>query len=949
MSPYAGGEFHVVPVAEGVADGSVGPDLARAFDAEFPIHWPADATRICLERCFVIGGIAQHLVPVAEDDVPSWLWRHEPEGAATAPRSETSLCQVIDRMAGSWSYHGWKAGYFDSEDDARIFYDECRWLLFHRRISPAIKQWRCAGRYWAYGHDMSVPSTYLTDCRTGAVRRAAATDLPPFDLVINAANGALTGEAGMWDLWRRESEILTHGGHCGVNISGEWPDGSAEGVTRIDDVLAVGDAMARSVTGGAENGRSRRRLTVDGDRPDSCAIAGRAMRKLAETDVDAIGTALARRHVQAILDARTHPGAQRSRKNRSDAGLRLALQSARQALLPEHLIRRTLELADTGWARTADDVLGGEAPDAVAQPACRADDPVTVVRVDDSPANRLVDLVAISAWSGAESGFHFRTAADTWNTCPGSGPVRSASGDGSFMFLDDTASDPWFVNAAAYVGDRGAVDIAGYQHAAELLTVAADVCLMTTTAITPRLARRIWDFRPLALSPASLGQCLMAAGVAYDSGAGRTLCASLCALLTGTAYRVSAQMAGEMGRFPEHAKNAPDMLRVLDRHGDMVANCAHESSPPGLVEAVEECWSEAQRLGALEGFRNAQVSAVCDTGELTALLGGDGAGLYPMASLVGYRRTPAGYWEMRLDAAVTQGLRALGYDESQVADIVRHVVGHGTLAHAPGVNHETLRKRGFTQTAIDAVETALSNADDISSAFNPCVLGADYCRHILGFAGTELHEDGFDMLAALGFSDAGIEAANIYCCGAHTLEGAPHLAPGHLAVFDCAESQGARGARCVPPGSIVRMMAAVQPHISGAIGQVLPVVAATPDVYRKVLAQASQLKLKSITLRRRASGRPVVASAPLRAPQDDRGSASLSLIGGGPGAALPDPDSGVPSHNHSRTDVADGAENTADVTKASRHASSHPARSTASVPSSADAVSSNGMFDVASP
>jgi hypothetical protein len=168
-------------------------------------------------------------------------------------------------------------------------------------------------------------------------------------------------------------------------------------------------------------------------------------------------------------------------------------------------------------------------------------------------------------------------------------------------------------------------------------------------------------------------------------------------------------------------------------------------------------------------------------------------------------------------------------------------------------------------------------------------------------------------------------------------------------VFDCAEPQGARGARCVPPGSVVRMMAAVQPHISGAIGQVLPVVAATPEVYRKVLAQASQLKLKSITLRRRPSGRPVIASAPLRAPQDDRGAASLSLIGGGPGAALPDPDSGVPSHNHSRTDVADGAENTADVTRASRHASSHPARSTASVPSSADVVSSNGMFDVASP
>ena len=201
------------------------------------------------------------------------------------------------------------------------------------------------------------------------------------------------------------------------------------------------------------------------------------------------------------------------------------------------------------------------------------------------------------------------------------------------MFLDDTASDIWLIKATGFLESCGTFDVAGYQHAVELVTIAADLSLMTIAAITPRLARRVWDFRPLSLSLSGLGQCLVAAGVAYDSGAGRALCAGLSALLTSTAYRVSAQMAAELGRFPEYAKNAGDMLRVLDQHNDMVAKCAHDSSPPGLVEAVEETWSEALRLGALEGFRNAQVSVLCDADDLATLLSSEASGLSPIAGL----------------------------------------------------------------------------------------------------------------------------------------------------------------------------------------------------------------------------------------------------------------------------------------------------------------------------
>ena len=960
-SPYEGAEFLLVPVSDDVKVQAARsqhrrePNHTQHTLVEFPIHWSACARKIVLRHCLVHQGIACDLIPIAEGDVPDWLWRHEADETGDEFRGETSLCAVVDRICGGWTYQGWKGGYFDSEADARIYYDECRWLLLNQKISPSIDQWQHAGRHWAYGHDVSTPSTFLTDFRTGAVRRADQADLPPHGLVINATGEALAGDGGVWDLWRREGEILSQGGQCGVNISNLRSAPASRAAAGVAEILDIGDTMARSAGQDETKQPPKRRVTMDAKHPDSDAVARRPVAKMAVTEADSIGTALARRHVQAIIDACTHTRPHKSGKKGPSASLRLALQSARQALLPEQLINRTVELARMGLAQTADDLLGSDQLDFATGFIPSSSDAITVTKLDDasmeqagcegSRLDRLVQSVMIIAWSGIESGLHFETTAEAWNTCRHSGSIGSASGDGSFMFLDDTASHPWLVNAMAFLETDKVFDVAGYQHAVELVTIAADISLMTSTAVTPRLARRIWDFRPLSLSLTGLGQCLMAAGAAYDSGAGRALAASLNALLTGTAYRVSAQLAAALGRFPEYSKNAGHMLRVLDGHSDMVANCAHESLPPGLVEAVEETWSEALRIGTLEGFRNAQLSVLYDAGELATLLNSETSGLSPIARLIIHRQSAAGPYEKKINPAVRHGLRALGYTATQIDAIVRHVAGHATLANAPGVNHETLRKRGFTNSAIDALETALSRADDISMAFIPVVLGEEYCRHMLGFTSAELNDDDFDMLAALGFSDAGIEAANIYCCGAGTLEGAPHLAPEHLAVFDCAEPQGARGARCVTSTAIVKMMGSVQPHISGAIGQVLPMAPGESlDDYRAALTLAWRLKVKSITLQQREPNQITIPPVSENTAAADQALPVLRVIDGSQSPALSavnnseQAESGVPSDAPSRTNVADGSEDTASDSKASRRAFSHAARSAASVSSSADAV-----------
>ncbi|MDC0033639.1 hypothetical protein OAJ57_03645 [Alphaproteobacteria bacterium] len=959
-SPYDGGCFPVGAAYDGVAAAfTISENLGcfrgcRLTAINFPAHWSASAREICLEQCFVHDGIASNLIAVAEEDVPNWLWRHQPDDTAKEFGGETSINAVIDRMGGGWTYQGWKGGYFDSDDDAQTFYDEIRWLLFHQKISPAIRQWQNIGRYWAYGHNISAPSTYVTDYRNGIVRCAEQTDLPPFGQVINSTDGFLAGESGIWNLWSREGDILSLRGNCGANLSKFPPAQSPGAVTGFADILDIGDTMARSACPDVIKRPIKRRLTIDEGHPDSEYVASRPVKKLAEIEANRAGALLAKRHVQAIVDAYTNSEPSQSGKRPPNAGLQMALQSARRANLPEALIERTLKLTETALARAPVDYIGNGYLNS-AEDVQSSGGAVTIVRLAGEPTeetgsndggiDRLFDSVMFNAWVGIESGLHFQSATEAWNTCRHSGPIRSASGDGSFMFLDDTASELWMINAATFMELSGDFDVAGYQHAVELVTITADLSLMTSAAYSPRLARRVWDFRPLSISLTGLGQSLVAAGVSYDSSGGRALCASLGALLTSTAYCVSARMAAELGRFPEYKKNAADMLRVLDQHSDMVADCAQESSPPGLVEAIEKAWSEALRIGAQEGFRNAQVSVLCEAKDLATLMSSQTPGLNPISSLITRRRTQAGFYEKQINLVVPQGLRALGYEEKQIDAIIRHIAGHRTLANAPGVNHETLRKRGFTKSAIDAVEIALWCADDLSMTFTPWVLGEDYCHHMLGFTSAELNDDDFDMLAALGFSDAGIEAANIFCCGAGTMEGAPHLAPEHLAIFDCVEPQGARGSRYVKTTDIVNMMASIQPHISGGIGQALLV---TPNAqlgeYRAILSLAWQLNLKSITIQRRHPNQTAIQPASRVTDVADQAQPTFTVIQGGYSPAISaveiteDAEASVPSTSHSRIDVAHNSNSTTDVAEASRRAFSHAARSTVSVPSSADAV-----------
>ncbi|HEY7243501.1 MAG TPA: vitamin B12-dependent ribonucleotide reductase, partial [Xanthobacteraceae bacterium] len=231
--------------------------------------------------------------------------------------------------------------------------------------------------------------------------------------------------------------------------------------------------------------------------------------------------------------------------------------------------------------------------------------------------------------------------------------------------------------------------------------------------------------------------------------------------------------------------------------------------------------NEAYELGAISGFRNAQVSAIAPTGTIGLVMDCDTTGIEPDFALVKFKKLAGGGYFKIINRAVPEALRVLGYSESQIAEIEAYAVGHGSLGQSPGINHSTLRAKGFTDEAIATVEKALPTAFDIKFVFNKWTLGEEFIVKSLGIDATALLDPKFDLLIALGFTKREIEAANIHVCGAMTVEGAPHLKPEHYAVFDCANPCGRNGKRYLSVESHIRMLAAAQPFISGAISKTI--------------------------------------------------------------------------------------------------------------------------------
>jgi ribonucleoside-diphosphate reductase alpha chain len=861
---YEGIEFRRATSEIRNPDGSL---VFRNHNVEVPTDWSQVATDVLAQKYFRKAGVAaaEDLEPVAELGVPDWLWRQcAREGAVLG--GETSAKQVFDRMAGTWTYWGWKGGYFDSEADARAFFDEVRAMLARQVCAPNSPQWFNTGLHWAYGIDGPSQGHYYVDFQNAElIRSQSAYEHPqPHACFIQSISDDLVNEGGIMDLWVREARLFKYGSGTGTNFSrlrGENEPLSGGGKSSgLMSFLKIGDRAAGAIKSGGTTRRAAKMVIVDIDHPDVEAFID--WKVIEERKVAALvaGSRSAERHLNALLAAAAGFDGADPFEPKTNPALRQAIRAARQAFIPENYIQRVLQLGkqgaraikfevyDTDWDGEAYLTVAGQnsnntvrVSNAFLEAVERDAKWPLHRRVDgklkkEIPARQLWQKIAEAAWHSADPGVQFDTTINEWHTCPASGRINASNPCSEYMFLDDTACNLASLNLLAFRRPDGSFDVPAFEHAVRLWTIALEISVLMAQFPSARIAELSYRFRTLGLGYANLGGFLMASGIPYDSPRGRALCAAVSALMTGIAYETSADMASELGPFLDYSENRDAMLRVMRNHRRAAQGMRegyenlsippvplnHTACPdPVLLDAALAAWDRVIEKGVEHGFRNAQATVIAPTGTIGLVMDCDTTGIEPDFALVKFKKLAGGGYFKIINQMVPPALETLGYAPEQIDDIVRYAVGHGTLKGAPGINHSALRLRGFTDAALEKIEAALPSAFDIRFAFNMHTLGKEYCVEQLGLDPIKLEELGFDMLAALGFDKSAIDAANAHVAGAMTLEGAPHLLPEHLAVFDCASPCGKLGKRYLSWESHIRMLAAAQPFVSGAISKTI--------------------------------------------------------------------------------------------------------------------------------
>ncbi|MFN4259242.1 MAG: vitamin B12-dependent ribonucleotide reductase [Gemmataceae bacterium] len=910
----------------------VNPDGTVVFemkDVLVPESWSQVAVDVLAQKYFRKASVPDQLERVPEEGVPDWLRPSRPaEGAVLG--QETDARQVFHRLAGCWTYWGWKGGYFSSEADAHAFFDEICFMLAHQLAAPNSPQWFNTGLHWAYGIEGPPQGHFYVEPQTLELRRSASAYERPqvHACYILELKDDLVNGSGIMDLWVREARIFKYGSGVGVNASalraeGEPLSGGGKS-SGVMSFLKIGDRAAGAVKSGGTTRRAALMRVLDLDHPDIEEFIN--WKVVEEQKVAALvaGSKLLNRHLNAVMKAcHQWPKPDERLDRHRNQELAKALAEARAALVPTSYLERVLQLAqqgftalrfeeyDTDWNSKAYYTVSGQnsnnsvrVPNAFmeavlqdgpwhlywrteltkARQENRAPRPIKTLRARD-----LWEQIAYAAWSCADPGVQYDTIINEWHTCPADGRINASNPCSEYMFIDDTACNLSSLNLLKfYDQDTQRFDVDAYLHACRLWTLILEISVYMAQFPSESVARKSHDFRTLGLGYANLGALLMVQGIPYDSPAGRAQCAALTAIMHAKAYATSAEIAAELGPFARYEANRDAMLRVIRNHrraayhapveeyeGLSVTPVAINPSdcPEYLLRAARQACDEMVEMGERYGFRNAQVTCVAPTGTISLAMDCDTTGIEPDFALVKFKKLAGGGYFKIINQSVPPALSRLGYTPRQIEEIIRYCQGSGTLQGCPHINAASLKGHGFTDDMLRRVEAQLPAAFDLSFIFTRWTLGDDFCRDRLGFTQEQLEAPGFDLLRALGFSNEQLQEANLYVCGTMTIEGAPHLKPEHYAVFDCANKCGKLGRRFLSAEAHIRMMAAAQPFISGSISKTInmPHEALIEDVKQAYLL-SWQLMLKSIALYRDGSK----LSQPLNTLIDDRESAATT-------------------------------------------------------------------------
>ncbi len=896
-------------------DGSV---VFRMEDVQVPAQWSQVATDIIAQKYFRKAGVPKLLKKVKEKGVPPWLQpsKADSEKLEQLPEkerfsSEKDARQVFHRLAGCWTYWGWQAGYFDSEEDARAFYDELLYMLASQMAAPNSPQWFNTGLNWAYGISGPSQGHYYVDHKTEELTASsdAYTHPQPHACFIQSVRDDLVNEGGIMDLWVREARLFKYGSGTGSNFSeirgNNEPLSGGGKSSGLMSFLKIGDRSAGAIKSGGTTRRAAKMITLDLDHPDIEEYINWKVHEEQKVASLVAGSKLCNLHLNAIMKAcyEEHPENDRFNKQ-SNKKLKAAVIAARHAYIPNNYIERVIHLAklgfrsiefpvyDVDWNSDSYTTVSGQN----SNNSIRVTNEYMNAVINDGEWNlywrvekqrakkdgrepkpcktlkaaALWDDISYAAWSCADPGIQFHTTINEWHTCPEDGQIKASNPCSEYMFLDDTACNLASLNLVRFYDQKSQeFKIDDYRHATRLWTIVLEISVLMAQFPSKEIARLSYEFRTLGLGYANLGSLLMMQGIPYDSNESFAICGALTAIMHMSAYSTSAEMAKELSPFPNFEKNKEHMLRVVRNHRRAAYNVPIEEyenlsiypvginpkhCPSDLLKAAREDADRALELGMQHGYRNAQVTVIAPTGTIGLVMDCDTTGVEPDFALVKFKKLAGGGYFKIINQSVPPALEKLGYNKDQINEIAKYANGSGSLNGCPYINPESLRAKGFTEDAINKIEKALPSVFEISFAFNKFTLGDDFLIKKLGFSEEEIDSYDFNILTSLGFSKQEIATANDYICGTMTIEGAPFLKHEHYPIFDCANKCGKKGTRFIRPNAHIRMMAAAQPFISGAISKTInfPNNATIADI-KDAYLQSWKLGIKANALYRDGS------------------------------------------------------------------------------------------------
>ena len=826
------------------------PDGSVVFEmknAKVPATWSQLATDIMVSKYFRKAGVPQ------VDDAGKAIV-DDKGNPVTGP--ESSVKQVINRLAGCWRHWGETHGYFDSTADAQAFYDEISYMLLTQMCAPNSPQWFNTGLNWAYGISGPAQGHWIVNPKTGQPELAsdAYSHPQPHACFIQSVDDDLVGEGGIMDLWVREARLFKYGSGTGTNFShlrGEDEPLSGGGKSSgLMSFLRIGDRAAGAIKSGGTTRRAAKMVCLDLDHPDIEAFVDWKVRE--ELKVAALVEGM-KNFTAEQREAAQRMGLKLDYDFNGESYATVSGQNSNNSVRISNQFFETLD-EDGSWDLRQ-----------------RTDGKVS----SSIRARQLWDRIGYAAWRCADPGVQFDTTINEWHTCPGSGRINASNPCSEYMFLDNTACNLASLNLLKFFGaDTRHFDAAGFEHGVELWTIVLEISVLMAAFPSREIARLSYEFRTLGLGYANIGAMLMQAGIPYDSDEARGLCGAITAILTGRSYATSAVMAGELGPFPGYSANKEHMLRVVRNHRRAAYGVSRDSDEArqhelGNYEAVQikpvpidartlerpsdktgsvangadllrrarASWDDALRLGGMHGYRNAQTTVIAPTGTIGLLMDCDTTGVEPDFALVKFKKLSGGGYFKIINQSVGPALRSLGYTQAQQDTILTYVLGTGSLdvplPERDGTRSTTstktltefLRSKGFEDADLQKITKGLGGAMELGFLFNGYNLSSETVKRC-GLEGKK------DFLKALGLTKKQIATLNEIVCGTGTIEGAPGLKLEHYPVFDCANKCGRKGKRFIAPQGHIRMMAAAQPFISGAISKTinLPNDASVEDI-----------------------------------------------------------------------------------------------------------------------